>query len=199
MEGLAFFARRTGIMAASAAFLVGGLLCGATALAQSQQQTPSVTPPMGSSGSSMGSGASGSQMGQQTSPAISMDSDEIRKVQQALKDKGHDISIDGIWGPNTQQALRSFQQEQGIEGTGDLNQETIQALGVDVQMDSGSGASSSGGMGSSGSMGSGSTGGTGATGSGTGSMGSGSSGSMGSGSTGSMGSGSSGSGQRTTP
>jgi peptidoglycan hydrolase-like protein with peptidoglycan-binding domain len=67
---------------------------------------------------------------------------KVRQVQQALKDKGHDPGeIDGIMGPQTQQALQSFQQAQGISGSGDLDQQTLAALGV--QGDSMASASSS--------------------------------------------------------
>jgi len=60
---------------------------------------------------------------------------QVRQVQQALKDKGHDPGqIDGVMGPQTKQALQSFQQAQGISGAGELDQQTLTAL--DVQGDS---------------------------------------------------------------
>jgi peptidoglycan hydrolase-like protein with peptidoglycan-binding domain len=56
---------------------------------------------------------------------------QVRQVQQALKDKGHDPGqVDGIMGPQTKQALQSFQQQQGISGAGELDQQTLAALGV---------------------------------------------------------------------
>jgi len=56
---------------------------------------------------------------------------QVRQVQQALKDKGHDPGqIDGIMGPETKEALQSFQQAQGISGSGELDQQTLAALGV---------------------------------------------------------------------
>ncbi|MGH7845541.1 MAG: peptidoglycan-binding domain-containing protein [Candidatus Binatia bacterium] len=59
--------------------------------------------------------------------------DNIKEVQQALKDKGHDPgSIDGIMGQQTQQALRSFQQQEGLKATGTLDDKTAQKLGVSV-------------------------------------------------------------------
>lgn len=55
----------------------------------------------------------------------------VREVQQALKQADHDPgSVDGIWGEGTQKALRDFQQEKGLEPTGNLNIETIHALGL---------------------------------------------------------------------
>ena len=55
----------------------------------------------------------------------------VRSVQQSLQDKGFDVGpIDGVMGPRTQSALREFQQRQGIQGAGQLNQETMSALEV---------------------------------------------------------------------
>ena len=55
-----------------------------------------------------------------------------REVQQALKDKGHDPGqVDGVLGPRTQQAIRDFQEANGLPATGRLDAETAAALGVD--------------------------------------------------------------------
>lgn len=55
----------------------------------------------------------------------------VRQAQQALQEKGHDPGpIDGQMGPNTQQALQSFQQAQGLQATGQLDTETLGALGI---------------------------------------------------------------------
>ena len=55
----------------------------------------------------------------------------ISRVQTALADAGHyDGQIDGVAGPQTHSALRSFQAEQGIIGHGNITAETAQALGV---------------------------------------------------------------------
>lgn len=64
-------------------------------------------------------------------PASSaMGSETIRQVQRSLKDKGHDAGpVDGVMGAQTQSALRSFQQAQGIEANGRLDQRTLAALG----------------------------------------------------------------------
>ena len=58
--------------------------------------------------------------------------EDTREVQQALKDKGHNPGrVDGIMGPRTQQAIRDFQQANGLPATGRLDAETAAALGVD--------------------------------------------------------------------
>jgi len=57
----------------------------------------------------------------------------VRDVQQALQDKGFEVGpIDGIMGPRTRNALREFQQRQGLRGAGQLNQETLAALNVNT-------------------------------------------------------------------
>lgn len=59
------------------------------------------------------------------------DSQMVRQVQQKLKDQGFDVGqVDGIWGPQTAEALKDFQNQQGLEATGDLSQSTLIALGI---------------------------------------------------------------------
>ncbi|MGQ0752680.1 MAG: peptidoglycan-binding domain-containing protein [Betaproteobacteria bacterium] len=73
-----------------------------------------------------------------------MSSDTVRKAQQALKDKGHDPGpVDGIMGPQTQAAVKKFQESQAnMKGTGQLNQQTLSALGVEGGAGTGSAAGS---------------------------------------------------------
>lgn len=76
-----------------------------------------------SSSSSPSAGTSGS--------ASMADSSTVRSAQQALKDKGYDPgAADGKLGPRTQSALRKFQQSQGLSQSGDLDQQTLSALGI---------------------------------------------------------------------
>lgn len=63
----------------------------------------------------------------------SLSEDEVRLVQQALSDAGQDIEVDGQWGDNTAQALRRYQEEKGMEGSGELDPETIAALGIEME------------------------------------------------------------------
>lgn len=73
----------------------------------------------------------------------SWNKDDVKKVQEALKDKGNDPGpADGIMGPQTQKALRAFQSKQGIKSTGRLDAETAKALGVERASSMGSGPSS---------------------------------------------------------
>lgn len=61
-------------------------------------------------------------------PALT--SDGIRTVQQALQKKGIDPGpIDGILGPQTEQAVRKFQDSYGISASGRIDNQTLYALG----------------------------------------------------------------------
>jgi Putative peptidoglycan binding domain len=57
--------------------------------------------------------------------------DLVRQVQERLQTVGFNPgTIDGSMGPQTSQALRSFQNAQGLRATGDLDEPTLNALGV---------------------------------------------------------------------
>lgn len=72
------------------------------------------------------------QAGQGTQLFVGPES--VRMIQQSLKDKGHyDADVDGIWGPQSEAALRDFQQQQGMPATGNLTLGAIDALGFDLQ------------------------------------------------------------------
>jgi peptidoglycan hydrolase-like protein with peptidoglycan-binding domain len=55
----------------------------------------------------------------------------IKQVQTKLKEQGHDVGMaDGVLGPKTQKGLKDFQTSKGIKATGQLDQQTLSALGV---------------------------------------------------------------------
>ena len=61
-------------------------------------------------------------------PSLTLDG--IRQVQQALAKKGFDPGpIDGVLGPQTEQAIRKFQDHYGIKVTGRIDNQTLYALG----------------------------------------------------------------------
>ena len=62
--------------------------------------------------------------------------DRAKEVQEALKKNGHEIgSVDGLIGPKTSEGLQSFQeQHENLTASGELNQETIDALGLDFNL-----------------------------------------------------------------
>jgi peptidoglycan hydrolase-like protein with peptidoglycan-binding domain len=56
---------------------------------------------------------------------------EVRQVQQKLDDMGyHPGAKDGVMGTRTETALRNFQRDKGINATGQLDDQTLSALGV---------------------------------------------------------------------
>ena len=52
----------------------------------------------------------------------------VEEVQTALKQLGFDTPTDGFFNQQTQDAVRKFQQRSGIDGKGEINQETVAAL-----------------------------------------------------------------------
>ena len=58
--------------------------------------------------------------------------DMIRSVQQNLNDRGYNAGpVDGIVGPRTRAALKEFQQSNGLNQNGQLDSQTLAALGVE--------------------------------------------------------------------
>ncbi len=60
----------------------------------------------------------------------SKNDDQVRRAQSALNDKCYNVSVDGRMGPNTESAVRSFQEKNGIAQSGSLDDATLNALGV---------------------------------------------------------------------
>ena len=64
---------------------------------------------------------------------------QVKAMQQALKDKGHDPgAVDGEMGPKTEAALRDYQQKEGLVATGTANAETMKKLTVAASPSDGS-------------------------------------------------------------
>ncbi len=56
---------------------------------------------------------------------------EVKQIQGKLKQQGYDVGkVDGQLGPNTQQALRQFQEDKGLHATGQPDRQTLAALNV---------------------------------------------------------------------
>lgn len=71
-------------------------------------------------------------------------SEEVRAVQQALKEKGYyNYTVDGIFGTRTRSAVVSFQKDNGLDPDGIAGEKTLKALGVYSDSDSYGGYSSS--------------------------------------------------------
>src|SRR5690348_12315828 len=64
-----------------------------------------------------------------SSTRMRMSADELRQAQQKLKDDGdYTGQVDGKMGPKTAQALKKFQQSNGLPQTGRLDQQTASKL-----------------------------------------------------------------------
>lgn len=122
---------RTLVAATSAAlFSLGAIAAGE----KEQQQSQS-----GQSSKQSQSAAAGASAGQ------AFDQQTVRQVQQKLKDEGHEVGqIDGIMGPKTQAALKEYQKQEGMDASGQLDQETLSSLGVEAGASSAVGGTSSG-------------------------------------------------------
>jgi peptidoglycan hydrolase-like protein with peptidoglycan-binding domain len=166
---------RTIVAATSAAlFSLGAIAAGDDKQKQSQGSTPEKSAQTQSSGAASGSSStpaatekssgasasaeksSGAAASASTSQAQS--SDLVKQAQQKLSQGGHKVQADGVMGPKTQAALKEFQQAKGIEASGELNKDTLAALGVSGEVTTGSaaiGGSASGEAKSSGSAGAG--------------------------------------------
>jgi len=61
-----------------------------------------------------------------------MNQDLVKEVQEKLNDRNFTTGkADGIYGPRTSAAIRDYQRSENLQVTGRLNQETLQAMGID--------------------------------------------------------------------
>lgn len=59
--------------------------------------------------------------------------DLVRQTQQRLQDLGYDVGkIDGIFGTKTYEAIRKFQQDQGLKVDGIAGNDTLERLGISI-------------------------------------------------------------------
>ncbi|MGJ5814958.1 peptidoglycan-binding domain-containing protein [Paludibaculum fermentans] len=59
--------------------------------------------------------------------------ERVREIQQALTEKGYNVDASGVWGPESAEALKKFQEDQNINnmsGRGKLDSLTLIALGL---------------------------------------------------------------------
>ncbi len=59
-----------------------------------------------------------------------MHGDDVKEIQQALAHAGADIEVDGVFGPNTDAAVRDFQTNAGLKPNGIVGPATRAALGL---------------------------------------------------------------------
>ena len=56
--------------------------------------------------------------------------EEVMNVQQALNKMGFKLRVDGLYGPKTRAAVRSFQSQHGLTANGKLDQATLAKLNI---------------------------------------------------------------------
>lgn len=64
-----------------------------------------------------------------------LSSNDIATVQESLNSQGYNLTVDGIWGQQTSDAIRAFQRTNNLTETGRLDSETVAEL--DVELSSG--------------------------------------------------------------
>ena len=70
--------------------------------------------------------------GDQAGQAQMASKEEVKKIQEALKERGFDPGpVDGVMGPNTAKALKAFQTSQGLKASGRIDAQTKRDLGID--------------------------------------------------------------------
>jgi peptidoglycan hydrolase-like protein with peptidoglycan-binding domain len=57
----------------------------------------------------------------------------VRPLQQLLRARGHTVAVDGIFGPQTESAVRAFQQSKGLAADGIVGPQTWRSLIVQVR------------------------------------------------------------------
>lgn len=68
----------------------------------------------------------------QSASASSVTREQTKAMQRALTARNlYQGQADGVWGPKTESALRNFQTQSGLDATGQLNEPTARALGID--------------------------------------------------------------------
>lgn len=101
----------------------------AASSSQSETTTQSTTGDQAGSSRQVGEQPSGGQASRQVTSYNHPD--QIRQAQMQLNKRGFNAGPqDGVWGPETESAIREFQRSRGLEVTGRLNDRTMKELGV---------------------------------------------------------------------
>lgn len=103
--------------------------------ASGQESSSATGDQSGAAGSEQKGDLGGSMQDQSTSMGSGQQSaSDIQQIQQKLNDQGFNVgAVDGKLGPKTKEALRKFQEKQGIQASGQIDQQTMAALGVQGQ------------------------------------------------------------------
>jgi peptidoglycan hydrolase-like protein with peptidoglycan-binding domain len=87
--------------------------------------------PTGSSSASSSSESSYASSRSGSAESMNLSQDEIRQLQITLNQRGFNVGEpDGNFGPRTRAALMQFQQREGLQRSGQIDQQTMSALGI---------------------------------------------------------------------
>ena len=79
-------------------------------------------------------GGCGTMFGHQNTaskaPAAAPADPQVAQLQRALDANGANVRVDGVMGPDTQAALRDYQQQHGLQPTGMLDAQTRTSLNL---------------------------------------------------------------------
>lgn len=113
------------VVAVAAALLSASAFAGGGEHAKQQPRAQSGNGALTQSQGGQQQAQGGQQQAQAQSPEL------VKQAQQALKDKGLNAGpVDGQWGPQTQQAVKAYQQQNQIQASGQLDRETLASLGI---------------------------------------------------------------------
>ncbi len=62
---------------------------------------------------------------------------QVQEIQTSLRERGYDLSVDGQWGPQTESAIREFQNANNLSVTGSLDSQTLAELDLDFDTSGG--------------------------------------------------------------
>ena len=89
--------------------------------------------PTGSSSASSSSESSYASSRSGSARSMNLSQDEIRQLQITLNQRGFNVGEpDGNFGPRTRAALMQFQQREGLQRSGQIDQQTMSALGINA-------------------------------------------------------------------
>ena len=92
-----------------------------------------VVPTGSSSASSSSSESAYASSRSGTAESINLSQDEIRQLQITLNQRGFNVGEpDGVLGARTRAALMQFQQREGLQRSGQIDQQTMSALGINA-------------------------------------------------------------------
>ncbi|HZU91570.1 MAG TPA: peptidoglycan-binding protein [Stellaceae bacterium] len=92
-------------------------------------QSPNATEQGTSTPSPSAQTPNATEPGEHSTAPVQLSKQQLMQVQRQLKEAGlYKGRVDGMMGPETKQAIQAFQQQNGLQQTGTLDQQTLSAL-----------------------------------------------------------------------